>query len=65
MTQNAASSSRGELVGQYSVIEGPGTGASVDAIVDVSPPVNGNSCRAFSPDERDCIQSIAPPDINP
>ncbi len=65
LTQNAASSSEGALAGQYSVIDGPGSGASVDTIVDVSPPVNGASCRDFTPSERDCIQSIAPPDINP
>jgi hypothetical protein len=65
MTQNAASSSQGTLAGKYSVIAGPGSGASEEAVVDVSPPVNGNSCRAFSRDERDCIQSIAPPDVNP
>jgi hypothetical protein len=65
LTQHAASSSEGALAGQYSVIEGPGTGASTNAIVDVSPPVNGNSCRDFTPDERACIQSILPPAVNP
>ena len=62
ITQNAASSSNGTLSITYTINDGAET--TVTATVDAAPPINGNSCKAFTDDQKDTLAElggIAPP----
>ena len=57
VTQNAASSSNGTLSITYTV--NGGTSTTVTATVDAAPPINGNSCKAFSDEEKDKLAELS------
>jgi len=59
VTQNASNSSNGTLIVSYSISGGPGGTEQATGSVDAVPPIQGASCTAFTPDERDCINTFA------
>jgi hypothetical protein len=56
VTQNAGNSSNGTLSITYTI--NSGTPTTVTATVDAAPPINGNSCQAFTDDQKDVLADL-------
>jgi hypothetical protein len=58
LTENAANSENGSLTISYTIIGGPGGEETVTARAPATPPLQGEACADFTPDEKGCIEAV-------